>query len=125
MRQIIQRVQDILLKKKSNAGSNLIISGYRVTNSEIEAYFPNTLMNILRSPIWEKIPGVLGEDLTFYILRYFSVFLRLPNNNYMQLVGPPMYAWTNRRSKERKKKGKKMEKNGNRGKTENNRKKKY
>eukprot|EP00752_Nemacystus_decipiens_P012225 g10838.t1 len=52
--------------------------------------FPNTTVNVIRSPPWELLLSRIGDDLMFALLRQHAVLQRLPNRCYMQLVGRPV-----------------------------------
>ncbi|CBJ33340.1 telomerase reverse transcriptase, putative [Ectocarpus siliculosus] len=59
--------------------------------------FPNTTVNVIRSPPWELLLSRIGDDLMFALLRQHAVLQRLPNRCYMQApaaaggeqAGPP------------------------------------
>lgn len=46
--------------------------------------FPNTTVNVIRSPPWELLLSRIGDDLMFSLLRQHAVLQRLPNRCYMQ-----------------------------------------
>lgn len=46
--------------------------------------FPNTTVNVIRSPPWELLLSRIGDDLMFLLLRQHAVLQRLPNRCYMQ-----------------------------------------
>lgn len=46
--------------------------------------FPNTTVNVIRSPSWELLLSRIGDDLMFSLLRQHAVLQRLPNRCYMQ-----------------------------------------
>lgn len=46
--------------------------------------FPNTTVNVIRSPPWELLLSRIGDDLMFALLRQHVVLQRLPNRCYMQ-----------------------------------------
>lgn len=46
--------------------------------------FPNTTVNVIRSPPWELLLSRIGDDLMFALLRQHAVLQRLPNRCYMQ-----------------------------------------
>lgn len=46
--------------------------------------FPNTTVNVIRSPPWEMLLSRIGDDLMFSLLRQHAVLQRLPNRCYMQ-----------------------------------------
>lgn len=47
--------------------------------------FPNTTVNVIRSPPWETLLSRIGDDLMFSLLRHHAVLQRLPNRCYMQV----------------------------------------
>lgn len=49
--------------------------------------FPNTTVNVIRSPPWELLLSRIGDDLMFALLRQHAVLQRLPNRCYMQVRG--------------------------------------
>lgn len=47
--------------------------------------FPNTTVNVIRSPPWEQLTSRIGDDLMFALLRQHALFQRLPNRCFMQV----------------------------------------
>lgn len=48
--------------------------------------FPNTTVNIIRSPPWELLLSRIGDDLMFALLRQHVLLLRMPNRCYLQVT---------------------------------------
>ncbi|KXS20287.1 hypothetical protein M427DRAFT_28560 [Gonapodya prolifera JEL478] len=53
----------------------------------VENYFPNTLVNQVKSPAWEELLGRIGDPLMTYILTSLYIFLPLSNGCWFQLAG--------------------------------------
>lgn len=47
--------------------------------------FPNTTVNVIRSPPWEQLTSRIGDDLMFALFRQHALFQRLPNRCFMQV----------------------------------------
>lgn len=48
--------------------------------------FPNTTVNVIRSPPWELLLSRIGDDLMFALLRQHALLHRLPNRCFMQVT---------------------------------------
>lgn len=90
--------------------NNILAQGYRKNTSgnrhtpqgfnpglygiDVVNFYPNTHVGTLKSPIWAKLFGILGEDIMIDLLLNTSIFLLLDGNlcdvtkaNYYQLAG--------------------------------------
>jgi hypothetical protein len=83
-----------------SGNKNLLTIGYRRRRvtltpdgpiSSIEATYPNTLVNTLKSPAWEWLHNVTGDAFIIRLLSESSLFVRLKHNCYFQLTGCPIY----------------------------------
>ena len=54
-------------------------------SSGVEALFPNTLVNIVKTKSWQTLLSRIGDHLMTYLLHSLGVFLRLDRDNYMQV----------------------------------------
>ncbi|KAL9642153.1 hypothetical protein ABK040_007158 [Willaertia magna] len=53
----------------------------------IQAFLPNSLVNIVKSKDWEKLQTIIGDFLMDYILKYCIVLVDLPNSCLLQVTG--------------------------------------
>lgn len=58
----------------------------------IECAWPNAALNMVRGRSWELLHQRIGSQMMRYIMRETAVFVRLPNNCYLQVCGPALGA---------------------------------
>jgi len=98
--EVIGRVVEKLVNNRLNSHNkdmNIIAQGYRKTsegryeglmhNKDVECFFPNTVLNHIKSTIWEKILSRCGDHLMFWLLCNTSMFITAPHGCYIQIVG--------------------------------------
>ncbi|OZJ05810.1 hypothetical protein BZG36_00879 [Bifiguratus adelaidae] len=56
----------------------------------VENYFPNTLVNSVKTADWEFLLDLIGDAAVAHILQNTFVFQYLSNNTYCQLSGSPL-----------------------------------
>ncbi|OWZ01442.1 hypothetical protein PHMEG_00027165, partial [Phytophthora megakarya] len=65
-------------------------AGHRVTQSNgVMCYYPNTLVDTLKKPLWESLHQLMGDDLMTHLLLNYTIFVQLKESpdSYMQLAG--------------------------------------
>ncbi|POM72508.1 Hypothetical protein PHPALM_10764, partial [Phytophthora palmivora] len=65
-------------------------AGHRVTQSNgIMCYYPNTLVDTLKKPLWGSLHQLMGDDLMTHLLLNYTIFVELKEapGSYMQLAG--------------------------------------
>ena len=85
----------------SEPASNIITLGYqqrrgmergRVSGAgNLENYFPNTIVNYLKSHVFQLLLSRIGDQAMMYILVYGSLFVPVGDNSLMQVSGQPVY----------------------------------
>lgn len=83
-------LQRLLIRKRSNPDdSNILTLGYReaspgpsghrvASSNDIMCYYPNTLVALLKkSPSWQMLHAVIGDDLMIYLLMNYVVVVEL------------------------------------------------
>jgi hypothetical protein len=45
----------------------------------------------VQSPEWQQLLARIGDTLMLHLLLHTSIFLPLPNNSFLQVVGKPMH----------------------------------
>ena len=95
-----QLIELIIQRILRSGNKNLLAMGYRRRRvmltpdgpaSSIEATYPNTLVNTLKSPAWEWLHQITGDTFMIRLLSECSLFVRLKHNCYFQLTGCPIY----------------------------------
>ncbi|KTW32040.1 telomerase reverse transcriptase [Pneumocystis jirovecii RU7] len=83
--------------------TNIISQGYRRGNDTIQTatagafgdaivnYFPNNHVTFLRSDNWETLLQFVGDRFMVDLLLETSMFMALPQDNYFQFCGIPLY----------------------------------
>ena len=56
---------------------------------DLQNFYPNTLVNVLQTPLWERVLTCIGDELMLHLLINCSIFIKLDNGCYMQVSGPP------------------------------------
>ncbi len=56
-----------------------------------ECWCTNTSSQLLLAPEWQLLLARIGDSLMLHLLLHSSLFLWLPNNNYMQVAGKAIH----------------------------------
>jgi len=93
---VVEKLVNIRLHSH-NKDMNIIAQGYRKTsegryeglmhNKDVECFFPNTVLNHIKSPTWEKILSRCGDHLMFWLFCNTSMFIIASHGCYIQIVG--------------------------------------
>lgn len=57
----------------------------------VQNFFPNTVVNHLKSKLWKQVLREVGDELFFHLLLHTSMFVLVGSNCYVQISGPPIH----------------------------------
>eukprot|EP00742_Colponemidia_sp_Colp-10_P011654 GILJ01012977.1.p1 GENE.GILJ01012977.1~~GILJ01012977.1.p1 ORF type:complete len:446 (+),score=73.73 GILJ01012977.1:163-1338(+) len=111
--EIVHRAIAILLH---NEVENVLTLGYRKKRfgseagvrhlRDVESFFPNTTVNLLKNESWETLLSRIGDDMMLSILCQSTILLSLPRQCYLQVAGPILsqlvYSKTSKHEKPRR-----------------------
>ncbi|KAJ3398804.1 hypothetical protein HDV05_002300 [Chytridiales sp. JEL 0842] len=88
------------LLQRREQSQNILTQGYRMLRGNrskavagtvaLENFFPNTVVNHLKSPLWETLLSRIGDYLMTYLLTCTSLFVATRNNCCFQVSGIPI-----------------------------------
>ncbi|KAG2387389.1 hypothetical protein C9374_001721 [Naegleria lovaniensis] len=62
------------------------------TMTTVQSFFPNSIIDIVKSQEWEILLSLVGDCVMSYILRYCIVLKgTIPRNSFLQICGKPLY----------------------------------
>jgi len=73
--------------KKTN---HVLCFGYNLRRDSahgVDAYFPNTICNIVTDSAWTLLHKKIGDELMTFLLQYAIILIQLPNSCYLQVTG--------------------------------------
>ncbi|WBW70543.1 telomerase reverse transcriptase 1 protein Trt1 [Schizosaccharomyces osmophilus] len=103
--ELVLHVTQHMFKNDSKYNNNLLTKGFTTNNENFRAThvngerlglvstFPNGSIHTLTSENWKLLLEVIGCDAMYHLLYKGSIFSYLPNNNYLQVTGVPIYSF--------------------------------
>ncbi|KAK9764101.1 Telomerase reverse transcriptase [Basidiobolus ranarum] len=98
--EIVNRVIQTIFQYSRGNPSNIMTLGYRRIRNHntygvsglvsVENYFPNTIVNSLKSKNWETLLSRIGEKMMYRLLLDTLIFIPLPNDCFYQATGAPV-----------------------------------
>lgn len=80
---------------QSRNGGNAILGHM----SEIEMWFPNTLVNDLKRGYWLDLTKLIGDQMMIHLLCDYSIFIKYKQGNYLQVTGSPITGISTKRKR--------------------------
>jgi hypothetical protein len=96
---VLERVIEALVLGRCQPCHHVLASGFRPRRfhdcgmgalSTVECFFPNTILNHLKTREWEVLLSRVGDRFMCDLLLQYTLFVQLRNGCYMQLTGKPM-----------------------------------
>eukprot|EP00126_Sphaerothecum_destruens_P013269 Sdes_comp22704_c0_seq1m21120 len=101
IKELLNRVIEAKLRKPEE--KNILTAGFRASQENnqanngmkdmfrVDCFYPNTLLNFLKSKFWRSIHLRIGDSAFVHIISNCSVFSPLSGGNYLQVCGCPIY----------------------------------
>ena len=68
-----------------NSGRGIVQHSVNIQNDH-----PNSIVNYLKLPQWQMLHCRIGDDVMFHLLSKLSVFVKMPQRCYVQIIGCPV-----------------------------------
>ncbi|EPY49626.1 telomerase reverse transcriptase 1 protein Trt1 [Schizosaccharomyces cryophilus OY26] len=106
--ELVLHVTQHMFQNESKYNNNLLTKGFSTNHESFQAThvngerldlvstFPNGSIHTLTSKNWKVLLQTIGCDAMYHLLYRGSIFSCLPNHNYLQVTGVPIYAFKNK-----------------------------
>lgn len=74
-------------RRKISEPANIMTCGYRFRDGEVISSTPNTFVQTLKAPSWQRLLELVGEAVMLEMLLNGCIFIAAKNGCYYQLTG--------------------------------------